>query len=67
MAAESLTPCDKAAQPPALLPAGPALVLDPSSLSEAPSPPAARQAYLFRRCQAHPLRQLLAEHRGVRE
>lgn len=68
MPAETLIPLDEAAlPPPTLLPASPAVLLDTAGLPESPSSPGARLAYLFRRCQAHPLRQILADHRGVHE
>ncbi len=68
MPAQTLTPVEEADSPAlALQPPGPVLLLDVAGLPEDPSTPGARLAYLFRRCQAHPLRQILADHRGVQE
>jgi len=68
MPAETLIPLYEAdLPPPALLPVSPTPLLDASGLSDAPPSPDVRLAYLFRRCQAHPLRQILADHRGVHE
>lgn len=33
--------------------------------ADAPAAPEDRLAYLFRHCPSHPLRQILADHRGV--
>lgn len=68
MPAQTLIPVEEAASPaPALPPPGPVVLLDVAGLPEDPATPGARLAYLFRRCQAHPLRQILAAHRGVHE
>ncbi|MBV5290853.1 MAG: hypothetical protein JZU58_00775 [Curvibacter lanceolatus] len=68
MSTEILIPLDEANPPsPALLPASPAARLHAAEHPDAPPTPGERLAYLFRRCQAHPLRQVLADHRGVHE
>lgn len=68
MSAVTLTSLDQASPPPpASQPTSPAVLLEAAGQPGAKPTPAARLAYLFRRCPGHPLRQILADHRGVDE
>lgn len=68
MPAQTLIPVEEADSPAqALPPPGPVVLLEAAELPEESPTPGERLAYLFRRCQAHPLRQILADHRGVHE
>lgn len=68
MSAETLIPLDEALPlTPVLPPARTEGLPVATGLPDTQVNPGARLAYLFRRCQAHPLRQVLADHRGVQE
>lgn len=68
MPAEILIPLDEADSPsPSVSPPSPVVLLDAAGQTDANLTPGARLAHLFRHCPAHPLRQIVADYRGVHE
>ena len=68
MPAEILIPLDEADAPsPSLSPPTPVVLLDAAGQTDARPTAGERLAHLFRHCPAPPLRQIVADHRGVLE